>query len=99
MKKTSEELENEIRKYTQKIKTLKAEREKQSKIEKAKQNVEILEALEEWRKVQSIPMEWNELADHFRREAQKGFGEYSPTNDTFDFNQRSSELDLQRSFE
>lgn len=99
MKKTSQELETEIKKYTQKIKALKAEREKQSKIEKSKQNVAILEALEEWRKVQSIPLEWSELADYFRREAQKGLGEYSPTNDTFDFNQRSSELDLSRSFE
>lgn len=97
MKKTADELEAEIKKHMNKIKALKIEKEKASKAERAKQNVEILEALEEWRKVQSPPIAWDELSDYFRQQI-KGLGDYSPTNETFDFNQRSSELDLERSY-
>lgn len=76
-KRTIEQLEQAARQAEQRAKDLRAQAKKLTQAEQAKQNAEIIKAVDEWRKSYPKPIPREDLPKHFREWAQKNREKYS----------------------
>lgn len=67
-KKTLDELNEQIKAQEKRMRRMRDERKKLLDAEKAKTNVEILDAVREWNESLPEPRKWEELPGYFRRQ-------------------------------
>ena len=76
-RKTVEELEQAALKAEQRAKSLRDKARRQTKMEEAKQNAEIIRAIEYWNTTRHTPLAKNELAGKFYEWAEKNKVKYA----------------------
>lgn len=76
-KKTVEELEQSARKAEARAKDLRNKARKQTQAEEAKQNAEIIKAIEYWNDTRQVPIAKNDIAGKFYEWAEKNKVKYA----------------------
>lgn len=76
-KKTIEELKQEAIKAEQRAKALREKARKQTQAEEARQNAEIIKAIEYWNDTRQVPLEKSEIANKFYEWAEKNKVKYA----------------------
>ena len=76
-KKTITELEQAAIKAEQRAKALREQARKQTQAEEAKQNAEIIKAIEYWNSTRQVPLAKNDIASKFYEWAEKNIGKYA----------------------
>ena len=76
-KKTIEELEQAALKAEQRARALRDKAKKQTQAEQARQNAEIIKAIEYWNSTRQVPLPKNDIADKFYEWAEKNKTKFS----------------------
>lgn len=76
-KKTVTELEQAALRAEQRAKALRDQAKKQTRAEEAKQNAEIIKAIEYWNSTKQVPLAKNDIADKFYEWAEKNISKYA----------------------
>lgn len=76
-KKTIEELKQEAIKAEQRAKALREKARKQTQAEEARQNAEIIKAIEYWNDTRQVPLEKSEIANKFYEWSEKNKVKYA----------------------
>ena len=76
-KKSIEELEQAALRAEQRAKALRNQARKQTQAEEAKQNAEIIKAIEYWNGTRQVPLAKNDIANKFYEWAQKNIEKYT----------------------
>lgn len=76
-KKSIEELEQSARKAEARAKALRDQARKQTRAEEAKQNAEIIKAMEYWNSTRQVPLAKNDIAGKFYEWAEKNVAKYA----------------------
>ena len=76
-KKSIEELEQAARKAEVRAKALREQARKQTQAEEAKQNAEIIKAIEYWNSTRQAPLAKNDIASKFYEWAEKNITKYA----------------------
>ena len=76
-KKSIEELEEAALKAEQRARALRDKAKKQTQAEQAKQNAEIIKAIEYWNSTRQVPLAKNDIADKFYEWAEKNIAKYA----------------------
>lgn len=76
-KKSIEELEQAAQKAEARAKALREQARKQTQAEEAKQNAEIIKAIEYWNSTRQVPLAKNDIANKFYEWAQKNIEKYT----------------------
>lgn len=76
-KKTVEELEQAALRAEQRAKSLRDKARRQTRMEEAKQNAEIIKAVEYWNETRQVPLAKNEIAGKFYEWANKNKVKYA----------------------
>ena len=76
-KRSIEELEQSARKAEARAKALRDQARKQTRAEEAKQNAEIIKAIEYWNSTRQVPLAKNDIAGKFYEWAEKNKVKYA----------------------
>lgn len=76
-RKSIEELEQAALRAEQRARALREKARKQTKAEEAKQNTEIIKAIEYWNSTRQVPLAKNDIANKFYEWAQKNIEKYT----------------------
>lgn len=76
-RKSVAELQLEAQRAEQRAKALRDQARKQTRAEEAKQNAEIIKAIEYWNSTRQVPLAKNDIADKFYEWAEKNISKYA----------------------